>query len=58
MSAPAIVFAAGTVETKFWIVELPCLLFTALVLLVFTEVLGDKSLVLTSGEVCCVVVEL
>ena len=51
MSAPAIVFVFGTIKTKFGLVELPCPLFTVLVVLVFTELLGDMSHDLTSGTV-------
>ena len=58
MSAPAIVFIAGTVRTQFWLVDLPCPLFTMLVLLVFTNSLGDKSLDITSRDVCSVVGDL
>ena len=58
MSAPAIVFATSTVETKFRLAGLPCPIFTALVLIVFIELLGDKSLDITFGEVCSVVGEL
>ena len=52
MSAPSLVFTASIVTTKFWLVILPCSLFAALVLLVFTNALGDKSLDLTSSDVC------
>ena len=58
MSALAIVFATGTIGTKFWLFGLSCLLFTMLLLLVFTELLRDNSLDLTSGEVFGVVGEL
>ena len=58
MSALAIVFDTCTLETKFWLVGLPCPLVIALVLLVFTNALGDKSLDLTYGDVCGVVGEL
>ena len=48
MSVPAIgligvVFDGGTIGTKCGLVILPCLLFTVLVLLIFIEILGDRS---------------
>ena len=58
MSTPAIVFVVVTVRTKFGLVGLPCPLFTALVLLVFIELLVDKSLYLTSSTLCSVIGEL
>ena len=56
MSVPSIglitvVLTAGRVKTKFGLVELPCPLFTMLVVLSFTELLGDRSHYLTSGTV-------
>ena len=56
MSVPAIglisvVLTTGTFRSKFGLVRLPRPLFTALVLLVFTEILGDRSRDLTSGTV-------
>ena len=51
MSAPAIVFAAGIVGKKIWLIRLPCPIFTVLVLLVFTKLLGDRSLDLTSEAI-------
>ena len=51
MLAPAIVIATGTIRTKFGLVRLPCPLFIVLVVLVFTESLGDRSRNLTSGSV-------
>ena len=58
MSTPAIIFAIGTVEIKVCLVGLYFLLFTALVVLIFIELLGDRSLDLTSTEVFDVVGEL
>ena len=52
MLAPANVFTASTVITKFWLVGLPCPLFMTLVLIVFTNALGDKSLYIASSDVC------
>ena len=49
MSALAIVIIHGTARTKFGLVELPCLLFTVLVVLVFVELLGDRSGDITSS---------
>ena len=46
-----VVLTAGVVGTKLGQVELPFPLFTALVLLVFTEILGDWSSDLTYGIV-------
>ena len=51
MSDPAIVFATGTVETKFGLVKIPCPIFTVLVVVVFTELLGERYGDLTSGTV-------
>ena len=51
MLAPTIVFVVGIVRTKFGLVELPCPLFTVLVILVFTESIGDMSCDLSSGTV-------
>ena len=51
MLVPTIVLIVGIVGTKFWPTGLLFPLFTALVLLVFTNSLGDKSLDLTSGDV-------
>ena len=50
-----VVFTVGTVEKKIGLVELPCPLITALVLLIFTKILGDRSYYLTSstvGDLC------
>ena len=56
MSVPSIGLIAallivGTVETKFRLVRLPCPLFTALVLLIFTKLLGGRCSDLTFGSV-------
>ena len=51
MSSLTIVFTVGIVETKFGLVRLPCLLFIVLIVLVFIESLGDRSLNITSGTV-------
>ena len=51
MSAPAIVFVVGTVETKFGLVGLPYSLFTVLVVLIFIELLGYRFGDLTSCTV-------
>ena len=56
MSVPTIglngtVLTAGTVVTKCGLVRFPCPLFTALVLLVFIEILEDRSHDLTLGIV-------
>ena len=46
-----IVLTAGTLGTKCGLVRLPCPLFTTLVLLIFTKILGDRSRDLTYGTV-------
>ena len=58
MSAPAIVFTAGMLESKFWVAGLPFPPFMALFMVLFTNALGDKSPYHTSGDLCGVVGEL
>ena len=47
--------APDTLGKKYGVVGLPCPLFRALVLFIFTSLLGDEFLDLTSGDVCGVV---
>ena len=51
MLTTSFVFVDVTVRVKFGLVRLPYSLFTMLVLLVFIELLGDRSCDLTSGTV-------
>ena len=46
-----VVLDGGTIGTKCGLVRLPCPLFIALLLLIFTKIFGDGSCVLTYGIV-------
>ena len=55
MSVPTIMLTPDTIWKKNSVVGVPCPPFTTLVLFIFTILLGDKFLDLTSHDVCDVV---